>query len=270
MVTGLGTRDAERLALAATSAPISPSTSPTTDPVRALHDATGGLADVVVDVTAKAPAALAQALALARPGGTVVVAGTRGSADTPGFAPDLIVYKELRMLGALGVDTPAYRAALDLLATAPTRSPTCPVGSPASTASRRCSRRWRARATPRRCTAWSRRFDDDAAPIGRAARDSRRAHEAIRRRRSRARARARERGGGRGVPPAHRGRRRRGRRSNGGRSPSVTRTRLRSSSASTCGGSTPRYGVSCSRRALPKPRPTCSTSTASGCTTTRR
>ena len=34
----------------------------------------------------------------------------------PGFAPDLIVYKELRILGALGVDATAYRAALDLLA----------------------------------------------------------------------------------------------------------------------------------------------------------
>ena len=43
------------------------------------------------------------------------MAGTRGSDETPGFWPDLIVYKELRLLGALGVDTPAYRAALDLL-----------------------------------------------------------------------------------------------------------------------------------------------------------
>src|SRR5207244_9790241 len=86
------------------------------DPVAALKQATGGLADVVVDVTAKAPTALGQAVALARPGGTVVVAGTKGSADTPGFWPDLLVYKELRLLGALGVDAPAYRAALDLLA----------------------------------------------------------------------------------------------------------------------------------------------------------
>jgi alcohol dehydrogenase len=34
------------------------------DPVAALRDATGGLADVVVDVTAKAPAAFAQAIEL--------------------------------------------------------------------------------------------------------------------------------------------------------------------------------------------------------------
>jgi alcohol dehydrogenase len=82
-----------------------------------LREATGcAHADLVVDVTAKAPSALGQALALVKPGGTVVVAGTRGSADTPGFWPDLIVYKEVRIQGALGVDVAAYRVALDLLA----------------------------------------------------------------------------------------------------------------------------------------------------------
>jgi alcohol dehydrogenase len=86
------------------------------DPMRALREATGGLADVVIDVTAKAPAAFAQALALARPGGTVVVAGTRGVAEAPGFGPDVIVGKELRVIGALGVDADAYRAAFELLA----------------------------------------------------------------------------------------------------------------------------------------------------------
>ena len=86
------------------------------DPVAALRRATGALAHVVVDVTAKAPAALGQAVRLARTGGTIVLAGTRGTTDTPGFDPDLIVYKELRVLGALGVDASAYRAALDLLA----------------------------------------------------------------------------------------------------------------------------------------------------------
>ena len=60
--------------------------------------------------------ALAQAIAIARTGGTIVMAGTRGSAETPGFWPDLLVFKELHVVGALGVDAPAYRAALDLLA----------------------------------------------------------------------------------------------------------------------------------------------------------
>lgn len=116
MITGVEPHDEERLALAQDfGADLAVDVS-TTDPVAALRKAAGHGADVVVDVTAKAPAALGQAIAIARAGGTIVLAGTRGSADTPGFWPDLIVFKELRILGALGVDAPAYRAALDLLA----------------------------------------------------------------------------------------------------------------------------------------------------------
>ena len=115
MVTGYGERDAPRLALASDFGADLAVDVATTDPATALKDATGGLADIVVDVTAKAPSALAQAVAVARPGGAVVLAGTRGSTETPGFVPDLIVYKELRIMGALGVDAPAYRQALEIL-----------------------------------------------------------------------------------------------------------------------------------------------------------
>ena len=116
MVTGRGDRDADRLALAASFGANLVVDVETEDPSRALKSVTGGLADVVIDVTAKAPAAFAQALSLARPGGTVVVAGTRGGGGAPDFTPDLIVYKELRVLGALGVDVNAYRPALEMLA----------------------------------------------------------------------------------------------------------------------------------------------------------
>ena len=116
MITGHGQRDADRLARAAAFGADLAVDVAVDDPVAALRTSTGGLADVVVDVTAKAPLAFTQAIALARPGATVVVAGTRGIGDVPGFNPDQIVYKELRVLGALGVDVTAYRPALDMLA----------------------------------------------------------------------------------------------------------------------------------------------------------
>ena len=117
MVTGSGARDAERLALASAFGADLAVDVAADEPAAVLRSATGGLADVVVDVTAKAPAAFAQAVGLARTGGTVVVAGTRGfDTGAPGFVPDLVVMKELRILGALGVDAMAYRAALELLA----------------------------------------------------------------------------------------------------------------------------------------------------------
>jgi alcohol dehydrogenase len=115
MITGRGMQDEERLALAPRfGADLSVDVA-TADPVAALRSATGKHADVVVDVTAKAPDAFAQGLALARHGGTIVMAGTRGSDRTPGFHPDLIPLRELRILGALGVDSAAYAAALTLL-----------------------------------------------------------------------------------------------------------------------------------------------------------
>jgi alcohol dehydrogenase len=115
MLTGRGARDAPRLAVAREFGADLVIDVEHTDPVRALRDATGGLADVVVDVTAKAPAAFAQAIDHAGVGGTVVVAGTRGGAVAP-VDPDQIVRKELRLLGALGVDSAAYEQALALLA----------------------------------------------------------------------------------------------------------------------------------------------------------
>jgi alcohol dehydrogenase len=54
---------------------------------------------------------------MATTGARVVLAGTRGAGPTtPGFDPDHVVYKELTVQGALGVDYPAYQEAMALLA----------------------------------------------------------------------------------------------------------------------------------------------------------
>jgi len=116
MVTGLGARDASRLEQARVFGADLTVDVGDDDAVSRLRESTGALADVVVDVTAYAPRAFAQAMELARPGGTVVVAGMRGEGPIPSFRPDVIVLKELRVVGALGVDVTAYRAALELVA----------------------------------------------------------------------------------------------------------------------------------------------------------
>ncbi len=116
MITGAGPGDRVRLDLARHFGADLAVDVLATDPVEALREATGVSADIVVDVTAKAPTALAQGVALLRPGGTLVLAGTRGSREVPNFHPDHIVYKELRIIGALGVDYPAYQEAFRILA----------------------------------------------------------------------------------------------------------------------------------------------------------
>ena len=116
MVSGFGPRDAPRLAVAREVGIDLVVDSATTDPVAAFQAAGGGLADVVLDATANAPAAFKQAIELAAPNGRVVMAGTRGTIDLAGFQPDLIVQRSLHIEGVVGVDTADYRAAVDLLA----------------------------------------------------------------------------------------------------------------------------------------------------------
>lgn len=116
LLTGSGARDHHRLELGKKLGATEAIDITVTDPKAMLKDKTGGLADVVVDVTAAAPAAFTQAIDLARPGGTVVVAGTRGVTTLKEFNPDRIVLKELTVLGARGVDGAAYVRALELLA----------------------------------------------------------------------------------------------------------------------------------------------------------
>lgn len=116
MVTGAGPRDRSRLdtALAFGADLVVDVTEQ--DPARALRAAAGRGADVVVDVTAKSPGAFDQSLQIVRGEGTVVVAGIRGGPMPAGSNMDLLVYKEIRLLGVLGVDVTDYKKGLDLLA----------------------------------------------------------------------------------------------------------------------------------------------------------
>lgn len=84
------------------------------DPVRAILDAAGGVeADLVVDTTG-ATDALALATRLVRKGGRVVVAGQSGAATQP-VPVDLMVEREIAVVGANSHDMRAIRPALDIL-----------------------------------------------------------------------------------------------------------------------------------------------------------
>jgi threonine dehydrogenase-like Zn-dependent dehydrogenase len=86
------------------------------DALRRVREITDGVgADVVVDVTAYALEAVPQAIDMARRGGTVVLGGVKGMKPVPDFLSDKVVMKELTLMGALGVDYPAYETAIRLI-----------------------------------------------------------------------------------------------------------------------------------------------------------
>jgi threonine dehydrogenase-like Zn-dependent dehydrogenase len=86
------------------------------DAIKRVKEITGGRgADVVVDVSAYATAPVADALSMARPGGTVVLAGVKGFKAVERFVSDLVVMKELTIRGAIGVTSSGYRQAIRLI-----------------------------------------------------------------------------------------------------------------------------------------------------------
>lgn len=81
-----------------------------------VREATGGHgADVIVEVTSNATQPVAEALHLAADGARIVLAGVKGFKDVAGFTSDLVVVKELRIMGAFGVTSAAYRHAIKLI-----------------------------------------------------------------------------------------------------------------------------------------------------------
>ena len=115
IVTGLG-RDEHKMALArelGADLTIDVDAQPT---VETVLEATGGRGvDVVIDVTAYATQPVADALKMVRRGGTVVLAGLKGSHRLPDFNPDDIILRQVTVKGVLGVDYTSFRRAIDVI-----------------------------------------------------------------------------------------------------------------------------------------------------------
>lgn len=115
IVTGLA-RDAQKLALARELGGDHVIDVENEDARRRVKEITSGRgADVVVEVSSNSAVPVAEALHYAGFGARVVLAGVKGFKPVPDFLSDLIVVKELRVIGAFGVTSPSYRAAIRLI-----------------------------------------------------------------------------------------------------------------------------------------------------------
>jgi len=115
IVTGL-TRDARKLALAKELGADEVINVETEDARARVRELTGGRgADVVIEVSSYATEPIAEALYYVATGGRIVLAGVKGFKSVPDFISDLIVVKEITVLGAFGVTSPSYEAAIRLI-----------------------------------------------------------------------------------------------------------------------------------------------------------
>src|SRR5215831_19772696 len=115
IVTGLA-RDAHKLAVARQLGADHTLVADVDDVRVRVKELTGGRgADVVVEVTSNAPEPVAEALHHVALGGRIVLAGVKGFKSVPDFVSDLVVVKEVTILGAFGVTDRAYRSAIRLI-----------------------------------------------------------------------------------------------------------------------------------------------------------
>jgi threonine dehydrogenase-like Zn-dependent dehydrogenase len=115
IVTGL-TRDAHKLALARELGADHTIDVEAEDVRARVQELTSGKGvDVVVEVSANATEPVADSLYYAAPGGRVVLAGVKGFKPVPDFVSDLVVVKEITILGAFGVTARSYEAAIRLI-----------------------------------------------------------------------------------------------------------------------------------------------------------
>ncbi|HTO06106.1 MAG TPA: zinc-binding dehydrogenase [Myxococcota bacterium] len=115
IVTGLAA-DAKKLALAREFGATHTIDVEAEDARRRIRELTGGRgADVVLDVSSYALEPVAASLDYVAAGGRVVLAGVKGFQPVPQFVSDKIVMKEIRISGAIGVTSSAYRNAIRLI-----------------------------------------------------------------------------------------------------------------------------------------------------------
>lgn len=114
-VTGMGSRDAAKLALARELGAELAIDVEREDPVERIRAATGGAGvDVVVDTTPHAAQPVLDAVRAARLGGTIVLAGLKGR-GVPDFPTDEIAMRRLTIRGVRAVDHRSFRQAIALI-----------------------------------------------------------------------------------------------------------------------------------------------------------
>ena len=115
IVTGLSA-DAEKLSVARHFGATHCIDVEVEDPVKRVKELTQGRgADVVVDVSAYATKPVMDAMRMVRAGGKVVLAGVKGFRPVNDFISDYVVTKEIQVMGAMGVTSRGYQAAIRLI-----------------------------------------------------------------------------------------------------------------------------------------------------------
>lgn len=116
IVTGLE-RDAHKLELALSLGASDVINADEDDVAARVAAITGGaLADRVIDVTSGSIQPVLDAVEVARPGGTIVLAGLKDQAEISGFVSDRLVLKSLTLRGVLGVSSWSFRQAIRVIA----------------------------------------------------------------------------------------------------------------------------------------------------------
>jgi threonine dehydrogenase-like Zn-dependent dehydrogenase len=112
-VTGIGSRDAHKLALARElGADVAIDVEREDAVARTLAATRGAGVDVAVDTTPHAPQPLIDAVRITRPGGTIVVAGLKGRAGVAGFPSDELAMRYQTLRGVRAVDYRSFQLAV--------------------------------------------------------------------------------------------------------------------------------------------------------------